>query len=876
MNFQPMKQRVICGDGKCLTFSAITRQNWRMKPTPGSSYSRLAEQTRSEQLSMLFQAMPVSLAVSILNAFILTYVLHDVIPITTLLVWLAVLLLVSMGRATLWWVYQQSPVSFSATLKLDNWFFLGTLMMGLSWGSSGIWLFAEQEPGYQAFLAFVLAGMTAGAMTSLGYRLRHFLAYSLSSLLPLFIHLWAHEGKLSAAMSLMGILFLVVLIVSARRFERQYVHNVELKLTSDQREHARRESEERYRSVFENSPLGVMHYDLDGLLLGCNQRFADLVGDTAERLAGLDVIGRLPNKSIVDAMRTSLQGKTTYYEGDYETILTQKKMNIRAYFNAIRDEQGQVIGGVVLAEDITEHEQMRGQLRSTQSTLSGILNTIPVRVFWKDHEGRYLGCNNLFAEDAGLISSDVIIGKNDRDLNWESAIRAYRELDQDVTNTGKAVMNNVEYREMQDGDIRWFEVSKVPLQDSEGKQIGMLGSYQDITERKLHDQKMRQAAQVAEDASKAKSEFLSSMSHELRTPLNAILGFAQVLEMGELDERQISHVQHILDGGEHLLELINQLLDLSRIEAGKLELAMDTVSVSAVVEDSLAMLMSQADDRGIQLSADLKDFDEVYVEADYTRLKQVLINLLSNAVKYNKDNGSVQISAEQHDPEHLRLIVSDSGPGIDASLFDKLFEPFVRVSADRAKVDGVGIGLPISKYLVNMMGGEINVESELGKGSSFWIDLKIAGDGSRLDDTHKDLKTYKEEDSSNYVIVYIEDNPSNLTLVEMVVESWTGLELRTADHPERGLEILREIRPDLILLDINLPGMDGYEVLTQIRQLSHLDGVPVLAVSSNAMDVDIHRGLKAGFDDYITKPIEVKAFNEMLASRVGHSQYELQ
>ena len=388
-------------------------------------------------------------------------------------------------------------------------------------------------------------------------------------------------------------------------------------------------------------------------------------------------------------------------------------------------------------------------------------------------------------------------------------------------------------------------------------------------ERAETQKAMQDARDAAETANQAKSEFLSRMSHELRTPLNAILGFGQLL-MSDSDDpltaMQEEGVTQILRGGWHLLDLINEVLDLAKIEAGKVALEIETIDINQILEESISLIAPQADQRGIELHIPATRAP-CRVRADRKRIKQVLLNLLSNAVKYNSDSGSVHVEYEYLEAERVRIKVSDTGAGLSQDDIDRLFQPFERLSADKGPVEGTGIGLVITKRLMELMHGEVGVESTPGAGATFWVELNVVA-GEKSDGEVIGEQTVQDDKrpdmARQFTVLYIEDNAANRKLISTLISRHSDLNLVCAETAEIGLQKAREIIPNLVLMDINLPGMDGFEALRVMRADEALRHIPVVAVTADALNDQQQRGLDAGFEAYVTKPIRVNPFLELL------------
>jgi len=408
-----------------------------------------------------------------------------------------------------------------------------------------------------------------------------------------------------------------------------------------------------------------------------------------------------------------------------------------------------------------------------------------------------------------------------------------------------------------DGGSKWLRVLG-SLQQSHGMAGRLIGAVQDITERKNAELAMVKAKEEAERASRAKSDFLSTMSHELRTPMNAVLGFGQLLEY-ELQpgSRELDHVREILRGGRHLLGLIDDVLDLSRIESGRLSASIESVDLAEVVADCLRMMRPLAERRAIRI--EIRDIGCEVLRADRVRLRQVLVNLLSNAIKYNVDGGVVELHAMAAGLQRVRVSVRDSGPGIAQERQHELFQPFSRLDAAHGPIEGTGIGLAIVRRLVELMGGGVGVESRLGHGSLFWFELPSDAVAARPDPDTVMASLFGEWDGeTTSKVVYVDDDPANLRLMEQILARRPDVELVTAQDPLVGLELAQEHLPDLLLLDIHMAPIDGFEFLARVRRSKALSRTRAVAVTADAMPDTVTRTLAAGFDDCLTKPFDVR------------------
>ncbi|OHD25970.1 MAG: hypothetical protein A2Y38_19300 [Spirochaetes bacterium GWB1_59_5] len=526
----------------------------------------------------------------------------------------------------------------------------------------------------------------------------------------------------------------------------------------------------------------------------------------------------------------------------------------------VLDDKGQISHYVGISNIVTDFVEIQEQLRKNEERLrlaqeyadigTWDLNIKTNELYWSEKIGP------LFGYPEGDIKATY---ERFLDAVHPEDRQSVHSTVQHCIDTGDAYQ--IEHRCVwPDGSIHWLQENGNISSDKKGDPTHMLGLIQDITARKNAEEALRRSMIEANRANQAKSLFLSSMSHELRTPMNAILGFGQLLEMeSSLDPAHLDFIQEIIKAGHHLLELINDVLDLARIESGKVDLMMESISCVPLVDECLNLVRPLASKQNITINSTCPP--ELTVRADRMRLKQVLINILSNAIKYNTNGGSVAVRVSARDGK-IRFSISDTGRGIAKERMSELFAPFNRLGLESSDIEGTGIGLTISKQLVELMGGWIGATSEPGTGSRFWIDLKQEYPADRDTQTVKIMpETMEPADSRRtFSILYIEDNPANLRLVERILEKRGHIRLIEAHTPALGLELAAIHLPDLILMDLGMRDMDGFEVLRLVRESDWGRSMPVMAISAYAMANDIEKGLAAGFVEYLTKPLDIRRF----------------
>lgn len=522
------------------------------------------------------------------------------------------------------------------------------------------------------------------------------------------------------------------------------------------------------------------------------------------------------------------------------------------------------------SQNLEQEVALRTQeLSESQQLLDLVINNIPQSIFWKNRECVYLGCNKSFSQAAGIESTDII-GKTDDDLAWTQAkSKFFTESDRRVMESNTPELGRVESQVQADGRQCWLETSKVPLQDRQGQVMGMIGISQDITPYK-------EAEASAQQASQAKSEFLANMSHELRTPLNGILGYTQILNRSKaLSDRDREGVNVIHRSGTHLLALINEILDLAKIEARKLELTPTPVHLPSLLQSVVAMCQVKAEQKGHEFLYQPSTRLPEQVMADEKFLSQVLINLLGNAIKFT-DTGSVSLKidvvASTETQADLMFQVVDTGVGIAEENIDKLFEAFEQVGDASKQSEGTGLGLAISQRIVQLMGGTIQVKSQLGSGSEFYFTVTFPLTQNDILLPHRQPDQHiigytpglTQTQERYYTILVVDDRWENRTVVVNLLEP-LGFKVIEAEHGQEGLDKLQLLHPDLMITDLVMPGMDGYELLQQIRSDEDLKSQKVIISSASVSAKDQQTALEYGADDFLAKPIDAQLLFQMVS-----------
>jgi len=534
---------------------------------------------------------------------------------------------------------------------------------------------------------------------------------------------------------------------------------------------------------------------------------------------------------------------------------------------------------LVYAVHISRRLELLSRLEASETQQRATLDSVAEGIITINDQGLVKSFNRG-AEQIFGYSADDVVGMNVSVLMPEELRPEHEIYTRDSTLNSARIIDKV--RDLQgqrkDGSTFPAELSVTPML-LRGKKY-FIGVIRDISERKSYETNLLKAKEEAELGNRAKSDFLASMSHELRTPLNAILGFAQFLKydpQNSLNEDQTARIEHIIKGGDYLLELINQVLELNTIEAGKVSLTIDHTTPRTVIDDCLAMIRVRAAENEVDVCDQTTIDDLPLLWTDEVRLKQALLNILSNAVKYNHKGGKVTVSCELRPEKVFRLIVTDTGPGIEKHLQESLFKPFERLGREAGRIEGTGIGLSITKKIVEVLGGNIGFISEQGVGSSFWIDIPMIDKRDGLTSGVQSARmasTLAQQpglDMSVRTVLYIEDNPESIMSMESIIRKVGSTKLITAHNWLTGSDIARQQPPDLIIINVDLPGLSGAQCVVEYHDTPTSENTPFLAVTAISTAKEIESGIEAGIRGYLKKPFKIEesiaAINEALGVR---------
>ena len=907
------------------------------------------EEIYTQQAMLLYRGVPSAVAINVLNAALLGFMLRDAADSFFVGLWASAFVVLIVVRMALFVAFQKRTANPHTVTKWVMAMVAVLALLGLVWGSAA-WVFMPAgQIEFHLLTAMVMFVLATGGMSGLYPVFAAYVAFVTPMMTLLLVRFYTIGTDLHFAMAASGGTLLLFLIYFAKRHRDELIKSLMLRIENrdllsrlktenisvrrDNIEKARMENLLRQKSavldavsqvqslfIADHQPATIFDETLDTILQLTRSEY----GFIGEVLTDENGVRYLKTFSVTD-VSWDAQTKAFYEQhaplgmefrkhqslfGEVlrtgEPVIANDPKNdpracglpqghpaLDAFMGVPLYLGERMVGMIGLAnrpggygEDLLialdpvvsaaagmveavqnrrERDQAQRDAANAMERLTTAIEALNDGFVIYDSEDRLALCNSKYKEIYHDVADLLIPGTTFEEIIRTGIARNQftrnDESDEEWIQNRLAIHRGKEsLLEQKLSDGTWLRIEERETPDG-----GHVGFRVDITE-------LKQAQENVVKASQAKTEFLASMSHELRTPMNAVLGFAQLLQMHPqvpLHPKQRDAVEQILKAGNHLLELINEILDLTRIESGRVNLTLENVDPHDVIEECLAYIAPLAKKRGVRVKAGEAPKHRLSIVADRTRFKQVLLNLLSNAVKYNVDNGEVELSAQAVSPERMRFSVRDTGPGIAPELQQEIFEPFSRLGAETSDIEGTGIGLTISRKLASLMGGRLDFESVVGEGSTFWVDLPAS--------EHAVLEQEQAPEGSNVLpmmpdgvhkVLYVEDNPDNLNLMEHVMRMVPGVEMISAHTGELGVEMAEIHHPAVILMDINLPGISGIEALKRLRATPTTRDIPILAVSANVMPADIRHAMEAGFDAYITKPVNLREVIEYVKTAI--------
>lgn len=825
-----------------------------------------SEQGFSIEMALLREAFgfePLNLGSSLLVVLCGALLLVPIFPLTGLLLWSGMSSLsVLHGLYQLTYFKRSEVLGREALAQWQRNYFWHRIFSGVAWGLGSAFLLLSAQGAGLALLVCALLSVCSVSVTTMASQLLALQAFLVLTLAPSALCLLMqsnYDNRITGLALLGGMLTLVIVA----RHSHQWIM-------------LRLNTQTRLQAVLDSSQDAIIEWDEQGRITGWNLRAEAIFGWPAGQ-----ALGQLAEELLVPSAsrKAFIKVRSDFLStGDLQgleqpTEIMAKRSNhevfpVSASLSPLKS--GSKFFFTAFVTDITQRKRAEEQSVLFRRVFDSSLQCVGVA----DRQGNLIYQNRAMHLELGYSDAEIL-GQHISLALPEEHKEEYSDIILQAAIASRDWCGQMP-NQRKDGS-RFMSYANIGfIKDELGRSQYVFNIFTNFDGELARRDELAKAKEAAERANQAKSEFLSNMSHELRTPLNAIIGFAQMMEYDStLNLDQLDNVHEILKAGRHLLTLINEVLDLAKIESGHVNLSVEPVALAEVLEECRPLILPLAQQRQIALQMD--SAERVEIKADRVRMKQVLLNLLTNAIKYNRAGGQVRLKISEADEHYLRITVSDTGAGIPAERIAELFKPFNRLDAENSTIEGTGIGLSISHRLMLMMGGKVGVNSRPGEGSDFWIELPGHLEASvALSPAQLANNAPCQPDDQSCLLLCIDDNPVNLKLMAQILSQRPRIQTVLASGAEEGLALARQQRPDLILLDINMPVLNGFEVLSQLRQTPDLQATPVIAVTANAMPADQDRGLRAGFNAYLTKPLGFaelfSAIDQCLADRRSTAQ----
>ncbi|MCP4406147.1 MAG: PAS domain S-box protein [bacterium] len=842
----------------------------------------VAEQVRAEQVRHLYLRLPMAACITLINVTLLTIVQWSAIKHPILLGWWGGMVVITAVRWLIVFLYQRAA---PAPADVEPWvtgFFVGTVCAGLGWGAAGFLLFPAQDIVHQVFVAFVLAGMASASVTTLASMLGVVLAFLSTMLVPIILRLFLMGSGLYLTMGSMALLFLIGLTLSARRTHTTMLEVLTLRIKNAQQKIDLRESAERYHSLVENLPIGLYRItsDVNGRFLMFNSAIVRMFGyNSAEDFCRISFANLY-----ADSLESKASSEKLLSRGNViaEEFRFKKKNGEEMWgavtANVVRNDANEIKYFDGAIEDISDRRKAEEALRASEAELRALFSAMTDIILVLDRQGRYL---KIAPTSSELLykPSDALLGRTLHEIFPKPDADSFLEIIRRTLDTDKTL--SMEYSLIIDNKEIWFGGNVSPISEN-----SVIFVARDITDRKRVQSELIQARDAAEAGNRAKSEFLANMSHEIRTPLNTVIGFSELLFSLVAGRKQKSYLESIQIAGRSLLTLINDILDLSKIEAGKLEMHDEPTSITEVLNEIHQVFRQKLAEKPLEYLVDIAPDIPEYLLVDEMRMRQILLNLVGNAIKFTK-KGYIKVSASilptsapslrqtqdftwdgaGVDKGFLDLIITveDSGIGIPETQQSTIFEAFTQQDGQSTRhYGGTGLGLTITRRLVEMMHGTIALNSEVNTGSRFEIRLKdVAVCAARSEPTNGGSFDAEQIVFEHATILVVGDVAHNRALVAGFLRG-TALRLIEAENGQQALARTLEQQPDLMLMDIRMPVMDGYDAVQWLMTREDLRHIPVIALTASALKGTQEKIQAYGFDGSLRKPVtRAELFQEL-------------